>query len=167
MQVWVRYDFFSANASIGVDLSWYNKTRTRQPEAHWINLHADLPPVAATAGACNAWAIDKLGSFVCMADAITNGSPHIHAIGDGGALWQGGGGSLKIKSLDAGLVCLGYESAFPTDGRPMVALNGSAAEPLFISLHNNFWTTNYPNWYPWTTNPEDANGRYRFELDFA
>jgi len=65
-------------------------------------------------------------------------------------LWQGpgpGGGSLRVESLDAGLLCYGEPTAFPTPfAAPDLALGAS------WNLWNNIWGTNYPQvHFPYST----------------
>ena len=103
------------------------------------------------------------------AAVVPHGSSHLHAAE--AMRWAGsGGGSLRVASLDAGLLCYGEPTAFPTPFAPADLSYGAS-----WNLWNNIWGTNYPQWYPFEgvygygkhgdrTLGTDAS--FRFELEF-
>ena len=46
----------------------------------------------------------------------------------------------------------------------MFGVAGLVAQNAYVNLINNFWTTNYPNWYPFTTDEGDSDAAFRFTL---
>ena len=71
-----------------------------------------------------------------------------------------GGGSLRVASLDAGLLCYGEPTAFPTPFAPADLSYGAS-----WNLWNNIWGPNYPQWYPF--DPKDSNIEYRFSVSYS
>jgi hypothetical protein len=112
--------------------------------------------------------LDKLGSEVNPLDADlstpTSVCPkgntcgvHLHAVGDGGAVYRGAEGALRLQSRDSMLLSVGEPLPAPT---PL-----TAPDPLggvHFSMVNNLWNTNYPEFYPF--HQGDENSRFRFVL---
>ena len=42
--------------------------------------------------------------------------------------------------------------------------DGRVAQSAYVNLINNFWTTNYPNWYPFMAGDQDAVFRFTLTL---
>ena len=109
--VWARFDLDRTEPRINITLSLFNKTRTRLPEAHWMDFELSVPtesigsigsigsagpakPAAAagsgsitngavaSAGGCESWVIFKLNSSFCATDVSLFGATHVHAVSD-------------------------------------------------------------------------------------
>jgi hypothetical protein len=206
--IWLRYTA-DATSSLAITLTYENKTTTRLPESHWIEfrpLPAPRPSgragaeaqsmaageraasetttvhTATTALALQGIRVDKLGSMVDPAAVILNGSRTLHAVGDGGVVFQygskaarrsdgsppestgGAGGStlnMTLTSLDAALVSPGLSNMdlylFPGE-------TPRADDGVAINLFNNLWSVNYVFWYPFDLHDSVIN--YRFLLAF-
>ena len=164
----------SVNVSAGqleIGVVALDKTPTRLPEAAFVSFEP--------AGAGN-WSHEVLGGVVSLlrlclvrrnlprlralvvmqvpAAVVPHGSSHLHAAE--AMRWAGsGGGSLRVASLDAGLLCYGEPTAFPTPFAPADLSYGAS-----WNLWNNIWGTNYPQWYPF--DPKDSNIEYRFSVKY-
>ena len=80
---------------------------------------------------------------------------------------------MTIRTLDAGVVCLGEPTGFP------ISLNTSmpwappdvAAHGLSMMVSNNLWGTNYVMWQPYRRGgaevPAEANYAFRFVLEWS
>ena len=171
----VRFDVSQTSKKIEIQLSWYGKTRTRLPEAHWLDFElvppaAPLPsgqqpqPLAAApaAAACrDSWVVSKLNSSFCATDVSLYGGTHVHAVSDEGGVSWTDQQTVRLRTKDAALVSLEYKTAFPF---PVNTTVGRGPQAVYVNLANNFWTTNYPNWYPFISGDEDST--FRFELAF-
>jgi len=150
--------------NLSYTLQWAGKTSTHAPETLWL---LNRPRVSAA----NGWRLDKLGRPVNPLDADlgfsdgtcnpsigpTTCGVHLHAVGDGGASYEGPEGSLVVRSLDSMLVSVGEPIAVPTPLKPPDALRG-----VHFSLVDNVWNTNYPTWYPFTEG--DDSSQFRFVI---
>eukprot|EP01052_Picozoa_sp_SAG31_P031213 SAG31_NODE_3284_length_4464_cov_5.447194_3_plen_432_part_00 len=172
-QIWTRFDFSrqpvgeTQSVVINITMSWVNKTRTRLPEAHWMDFEVAVPEVIrvnASEGAsrCDSWTVAKLGSTFCATDVDLFGSTHLHAVNEeGGVQISSGQTALRLRTFDAALVSLEYKTAFPSPVHKILDA-GRVSQNAYVNLCNNFWTTNYPNWYPFMDG--DENSTFRFEL---
>jgi hypothetical protein len=70
--------------------------------------------------------------------------------------------SVHAAALDSAVISVGRPTAFPTPLTPLTASEASSG--IFAVLHNNYWDTNYPMWYPFVS--EDANESFRFKVWF-
>ena len=142
-------------------LQWFNKTACHAPEALWL---LNSPAISAAAG----WGLDKLGSEVNPLDADLNTPTrtcptgntcgvHLHAVGDGGAVYRGVEGTLRLQSRDSMLLSVGEPLPAPTPLATPDPLGG-----IHFDLLNNLWNTNYPEFYPFLQG--DENSRFRFVL---
>lgn len=143
-------------------LQWFNKTACHAPETLWL---LNSPATTEAAG----WGLDKLGSEVNPLDvdlstptrACPRGNTcgvHLHAVGsDGGAVYRGAEGTLRLQSRDSMLLSVGQPLPAPTPLRVPDPRGG-----VHFSLVNNLWNTNYPEFYPF--HPGDENSRFRFVL---
>eukprot|EP01050_Picozoa_sp_SAG11_P016006 SAG11_NODE_2131_length_3777_cov_1.575041_2_plen_446_part_00 len=120
----------SLNISGGKDfaaaVTILGKTATRLPEAAFVTFN----PAAA-----GDWANEILGVANNATDVVPHGSQHLHA--SEAVSWQGAaGGRLRVESLDAGLLCYGEPTAFPTTA-------GTAVESPFgppdLLAHGASW----------------------------
>eukprot|EP01050_Picozoa_sp_SAG11_P004240 SAG11_NODE_265_length_11509_cov_26.341455_5_plen_639_part_00 len=148
--VCIRFDVSRLQKKIDIQLSWYGKTRTRLPEAHWLDFEM-VPPVASTQqqqlqlprhprAACpDSWVVSKLNSSFCATDVSLFGGTHVHAVGDEGGVSWSDEGTLKLRSKDAALFSLEYKTAFPYPVNKSLDVGATA---VYANLCNNFWTTN-------------------------
>ena len=169
--VWARFDLSRTEPRINVTLSLFNKTRTRLPEAHWMDFELAVPAgstgsTPADASGCDSWVVSKLNSTFCATDVSLFGATHVHAVSDvdSALKWETGGVAVGVRSLDAAVVALEYKSALPEHVNRTVDDTGVQAASAYVNLINNFWTTNYPNWYPFSVGEGDEDAVFRFEL---
>ena len=146
--VWTQYDFSRTEAKINITLSWFNKTRTRLPEAHWMDFELALPgrqqhtSEAPSVADCDSWIVPKLNSTFCATDVSLFGATHVHGVSDERPLqWPAVDGNLvSIRTLDAAVVALEYKSALPEHVNATVD-DGASSQAVYVNLCNNFWTT--------------------------
>lgn len=69
----------------------------------------------------------------------------------------------RLFFLKAALLSLEYKTAFPSPVHTELD-GGRKAENAYVCLSNNFWTTNYPNWYPFMDGDSDATFRFVIRL---
>jgi hypothetical protein len=127
-----------------LNLSWFGKTANRLPEAAWLSFRLNVPDTQG-------WTLDKVDRPISPLDVVTGGSRHMHAVSTG-LRYVDSQGEFFLETLDAPVVALGEKSP----------LNFSNLQPdlgmgFHISLFNNAWGTNYPQWFG-----EDM--RFRFRL---
>eukprot|EP01043_Picozoa_sp_COSAG02_P014526 COSAG02_NODE_601_length_19715_cov_445.701315_13_plen_429_part_00 len=147
--VWTQYDFMRSAAMVNITLSWFDKTRTRLPEAHWMDFELALPsrPRRTTAvpdeDDCDSWLVPKLNSTFCATDVSLFGATHVHAVSDARPLrWQAAdGNAIGLRTIDAAIVALEYKSALPEHVNTTVDEHGASSQAAYINLCNNFWTT--------------------------
>ena len=77
---------------------------------------------------------------------------------------------MRVASLDAGLLCYGEPTAFPTSAGTSVGASKPFGPPDLTkgaswNLFNNIWGTNYPQWYPFED--ADANMEFRFRMELS
>ena len=166
-RAWTRFDFSrnDPGAQINITLSWFNKTRTRLPESHWMDFELSLPKARRTKGrkgapvlgatavaaggsssdvetatsTCDSWLVPKLNSTFCATDVSLFGATHVHGVSDAAPLrWPSG---LGLRTLDAAIVALEYKSALPEHVNTTVDEEGVASQAAYVNLCNNFWTT--------------------------
>jgi hypothetical protein len=143
-KMYLKLTFPSAEPSIDLEFSWFDKPATRMPEALWLTFN---PKIADQQG----WTMDKSGEQVSPFDVVAGGGRHLHAVTNGLA-YRKHGHSLAIETLDAPLIAFGEKSP----------LNFSKSQPdlssgVHVNLFNNGWGTNYIMWFG-----EDM--RFRFLL---
>ena len=97
------------------------------------------------------------------ADVVTNGGAVLHGLdpNHGGVVFSSESRSLRVESLDAGLVAPGYVR----NTWDYAAYDDSPADPrdgAAYNLHSNLYNTNYVLYYPWLQ--QDAVSTFRFEL---
>ena len=124
---------------IQADLCWRGKPATRVAEAMWFG----IDPMADNLR------ISKLGEEIAPMNVIEKGARNLHGF-DYGVRYD----SMKIHSLDAGLVCPGAPSLLNfTNQQPELS------QGVHFNLYNNVWGTNFPMWY-------DEDARFRFVVEF-
>ena len=69
------------------------------------------------------------------------------------------------------IMSVGRATAFPTPTAPLSPREAGAG--VFAVLHNNYWDTNYPYWYPFTSAnlsiaffDADSEDRFRFNVSW-
>eukprot|EP00932_Pfiesteria_piscicida_P016321 SRR837773.3250.p1 GENE.SRR837773.3250~~SRR837773.3250.p1 ORF type:complete len:221 (-),score=65.49 SRR837773.3250:84-716(-) len=122
---------------VDISLVWTNKTMSRLAESFWLSFVPEVEPGAA-------WTMDVLGHPISPLEVVQGGTRHIHAVQDHVRLAAPGRGALRIRTLDAPLVCPGDRDHMLryTDDQPD-ALGGG----MHFNLHNNLWGTAFPQWY--------------------
>lgn len=141
----IRYFFPEDKPEIQVELSWFDKSKNRIPEAVWFSFHPILPSSKVY--------VDKLGTKVDVQDVVSNGARTIHGVTEG-VSFESGQKMLKIASMDAPLVQF--------NERNLIAFKNEIADPALgahFCLLNTLWGTNYPQWFG-----EDM--KFRFVLSF-
>ena len=123
-RVWVHVDGTEGR------LRWVvvnvNKTRTRIPEAGWLVFNA-LNARNETIE------VSKVSSWVALGEGVMgNGSAHLHVVGDEGVRLAG---KVQGRSLDVGLICVGYPpTPFPTPLQRIVGNPGAFSFNLFNNV---------------------------------
>jgi hypothetical protein len=127
-----------------LNLSWFGKTANRLPEAAWLSFRANLPD-------SRGWVLDKVDRPVSPLDVVAGGSRHMHAVSTG-LRYRDAQGNLALETLDAPVVVLGEKTPLGFSN-----LQPDPTAGFHVSLFNNAWGTNYPQWFG-----EDM--RFRFRL---
>jgi len=115
-------------------LQWFDKPACRLPEAVWCSFR----PLVATGGA---WWVEKLGQWLPTTTVVSNGNCRLHALGTG-VVYRDAVSELLIETWDAPLVATGEPSLL--DFRNDLP---EADEGVHVSLVNNVWGTNFPQWF--------------------
>ena len=120
------------------------KQQNRLPEAMWLT----FDPI--TSGA-KGWELDKVGQPVRPEEVVRGGGRSMHAVSER-LRYRDAQGQFELATLDAPVVALGARS--PLDFSLELP---TMEDGIHISLYNNAWGTNYPQWCggDWT---------YRFTL---
>jgi hypothetical protein len=131
-----------AEPSIDLTLSWFGKPATRMPEALWLTFN----PIVEDA---HAWQLSKSGELISPFEVVTSGNRHMHSL-SAGFLYQAGGETFAVETLDAPVVALGERS-------PLYFSNDQPdlSRGIHSCLFNNAWGTNYIMWYG-----EDVRARF-------
>merc|ERR1712216_1006580 len=141
-----------------ISVTSIDKTPTRLPEAAFLTFNPSAKGV---------WSHETLGVRNNATAVVPHGSAHLH--GAEAVNWQGvGDNSMRVESYDAGLLCYGEPTAFPTSAGTAVTLPFGLPDLSFgasWNLWNNLWGTNCPQWYPF--NPVDSNLEFRFSMNLA
>jgi hypothetical protein len=110
-----------------------DKQQNRLPEAMWLTFH----PI--TSGA-KGWELDKVGQPVRPEDVVRGGGRSMHAVSER-LRYRDAKGQFELATLDAPVVALGARS--PLDFSLELP---TMEDGIHISLYNNAWGTNYPQW---------------------
>ena len=140
--VFLRYMFPYGDNSIEIELSWFDKSACRIPEALFLSF---IPNVKNPTG----WLMDKMGSKLSIKDVLSGGSKNMHAL-QGGMYHD----ELSISSVDAPLIVIGSPDIM-TFTRKTPDVRGG----FHFNLFNNKWNTNFPYWYE-----DDAKFRFTIKL---
>merc|ERR1712007_319783 len=122
-------------------LQLHNKTATHIPETAWLAFPAAKSTVSLR--------FDKMGSWIAPNESLLSfgfWAPHLHAV-DSGFVYFLKNSTLGVEMLDSPLLSVGAMN--PTPYYPVVP---QAADGAFVSLVNNIWNTNYPQWFPFSGN---------------
>jgi hypothetical protein len=147
--LWLRVEVPPERAEAHLDLVWLDKTTTRLPESLWMIFR---PRAADPRG----WRLHVLDQELDPTETLVNGSRHLAAVWDG-VSYRGPDGALAIDTVDASVVAPGEPSLVDFDNFPVDPRQG-----MWFNLSNNVWNTNWPLWYPWRD--DDENARFRFVL---
>jgi hypothetical protein len=120
------------------------KQQNRLPEAMWLSFN----PI--TSGA-QGWELDKVGQPVHPADVVRGGGRSMHAVSES-LRYRDQQGIFELATLDAPVVALGARSPLDFSLELPTMKDG-----IHISLYNNAWGTNYPQW-------SGGDWSYRFSL---
>ena len=121
------------------------KVQNRMPEALWLSFRPNhLLPAS--------WQVEKVGQMVAATDVVQGGGRAMHAVNERVSCSTTGKERFELKTLDAPVIGFGDRSP----------LNFSKQMPDFatgahVSLFNNCWGTNYPQW-------NGGDWLYRFQL---
>ena len=144
-QIFIDMRFPTQQPSIDLRISTLGKIKNRMPEAMWLS----FSPIGVLP---SSWRVEKVSQMVSARDVVRGGSRSMHAVND---LIEGATQdrqTFQLRTLDAAVVAFGERSP----------LNFSLQRPDFtngvhISLFNNAWGTNYPQWC-------GGDWSYRFQL---
>ena len=146
---------------INFDVSFFNKTSTRLPEATMFSF---MP-----AGSYKAQ-YHKISDAnpIPVESVIFNGSQYQHAV-ESVELQMIVDPALnpiriRFSSPDVPLVCpIVNDSSFKTPTpfpAPLQPIDLSLLKGFAFNIHNNIWNTNYPLWYPFVDEDKDFKTRY-------
>jgi len=139
----------------GIELKVISKQYTRLPETLWMTFTPNIQ--------FDDVFVNKSGEYVDINNVMTNGTYHLHSVDPNGCVRSVfGKNEIRIYPLDvsvASFMPLGF-STFTDIVTPFV--ESVESHGCALSLFNNFWGTNYPQWYPF--DPNDANQAYRFNV---
>lgn len=144
-QIFIDMSFPTHQASIDLRVSTLGKIQNRMPEAMWLT----FSPMGVVPGS---WQVEKVNQMVSARDVVRGGSRSMHAVNDLVECATTGREIFRLRTLDAAVVAFGERSP----------LNFSLQRPDFadgahVSLFNNAWGTNYPQWC-------GGDWSYRFQL---
>ena len=158
--IWIKFDVdpepSSVPPTLGVELSWLNKTATRLPESAWLSF---VPALAVDPSKADLtkWSMNILGRQVSPLEVVPMGTRHVHAIDSGVHFddMDNGGARVSINSLDAPLVS-------PGDAEHLIHYDGYAQPDLAGGWHfdiaSQVWGSAFAQWY-------GDGGKARFLLD--
>ena len=134
-----------------------NKTATRIPESLFTTFNV-IPHINDTN--LDGWRIDKLGEHQQvnkMDMQARRGNAHQHGVFEGFE-YAYQKESLKVRSIDAGVVVTGKPTGFPCPFNTPDLSYG-----ISTMLVNNLWGVNYVMWYPFEE--EDATMQFRYVIE--
>jgi hypothetical protein len=120
------------------------KQQNRLPEAMWLTFN----PVTSDP---EGWELEKVGQPVRPADVVRGGGRSMHAVSER-LRYRDARGTFELATLDAPVVALGARSPLDFSLELPTMQDG-----LHVSLYNNAWGTNYPQWC-------GGDWMYRFNL---
>jgi hypothetical protein len=122
-----------ATPQLQIRFTSLGKQQNRLPEAMWLTFH----PIT---GDPQGWELDKVGQPVRPADVVRGGGRSMHAVSER-LRYRDTQGTFELATLDAPVVALGARS--PLDFSLELP---TVEDGIHISLYNNAWGTNYPQW---------------------
>ena len=147
--IFVELRMPTSQPRLELQVTTLGKVENRMPEAMWLS----FSPANVPASRCR---LQKVGETVDPFDVVRGGGRAMHAVSEEIRWTDQTDGSLALHTLDAPVIALGRRTPlnFTLDQSDI------AAAGAHISLYNNAWGTNYPQWCggDWT---------YRFSLDLA
>ena len=147
-QMFLDASFPSDAPRVDLRLVTLAKVENRMPEAMWLS----FSPPDVTASGCT---VQKVGEAVQVLDVVRGGGRAMHAVQEQVRWTDAAKRTLALHTLDAPVVALGRRTP----------LNFSLDQPdiaggVHVSLFNNAWGTNYPQWC-------GGDWSFRFRLDFC
>jgi hypothetical protein len=109
------------------------KQQNRLPEAMWLTFH----PITTDP---QGWELEKVGQPVRPADVVRGGGRSMHAVSER-LHYRDARGAFELATLDAPVVALGARSPLDFSLELPTMKDG-----IHVSLYNNAWGTNYPQW---------------------
>eukprot|EP00051_Salpingoeca_urceolata_P030171 m.8335 g.8335 ORF g.8335 m.8335 type:complete len:1021 (+) comp3196_c0_seq1:59-3121(+) len=156
---------------VQLELTWINKAATMVGETTQI-LFRPAPQRTKP------WAIDVLGSSVDPENVQDGGNQFQHGTWDG-VTGTTASGTMHLQTLDAPAIMpmtadFPFGNALPAGSSGLKQLAPNSVFGVGVNLHNNLWSTNYPQFYPYydpqycsAMSPSacaDANLKFRFVL---
>lgn len=143
-QIHTKYTISSDKRSVEMEVSLVKKPAVRLPEAYWVSF---FPSNVISV------LVDKVGMPVDVLDVVKGGNRQMHGISQYVDIITDKG-TLRITSLDAGVVSIGERRA----------MNYSFNYPdlnsgIHFCLFNNLWTTNFNAWW-------EGSLTYRFKIEY-
>lgn len=144
-EAFVSYFFPNDKPEIEVELSWFDKSKNRIPEAVWFSFVPLLPEAKIY--------VDKLGTEVDVQDVVYNGARTIHGVTRHVSVLNPEH-KLYIQPLDAPLIQFGKRNLLSFDNETVDPGKG-----MHFCLLNTLWGTNYAQWF-------GDDMKFRFVLSF-
>ncbi len=132
-QIYLEITLPDHEAVVHLRLLTLGKQANRLPEAMWLSF---TPAVSEHSH----WVLDKVDQEVDAATVVAGGGRRMHAVTQG-LRCTDAGNTLEIMTLDAPVVAL--------DDRSPLNFSKQLPDPaqgVHVSLYNNGWGTNYPQW---------------------
>jgi len=146
----------SIEGQIRIDISLYNKTATRNPEATFVRF-------APRGVSAESLYLNKVDGWISPHECRNGSSKGLHAVNR--VLIQSEF-STMIESLDAPLLKIGKQTPLPLPQYKSLDYSNGVS---FV-LHDNIWNTNYPFWFPFQLSDDELNLQtnlnYRFIVKF-
>lgn len=146
-KVYITYNFTDDSECIDVELNWFNKQKTRIPEAIWFSCVPDILSERIE--------LNKMGYYVDANDVVENGSRHMHSV-TGDIKIIGKNKTMRIESIDAPVVALNKNDMMYFDNTEV-----DPAKGVYCALYNNTWGTNYTQWFG-----DDMKYRFKIKLEY-
>ena len=168
--VWTNVSIID-NSVVNVEMSMFNKTTTRIPEAMFVQFQTPNKNIT--------WSANKLGSWIEPDDIVDGGTKHLHGITEEGLRVRdnNNNNTMQISSLDAAVANFGMLTAYPS---PVHETADTSKDGSSFVLWDNLWGTNYIMWWPFIVPPPapysnagidfpiegNSDIKYRFSLSF-
>ena len=126
-QLWIDYEVDAKLSRVSIQLSWFNKTSTRLPEALWLTFNSTQAGSEA-----DVFRVNKLGVSVDPRLVLNNGSSHLH-----GSAYASQNSHLVVQPVNVPLLCMGEPTPFPSP----LPQNDRLQSGVSYNLVNNIWGT--------------------------